>query len=106
MVRAALAGRAFVPAGTNARVTRSLPHGHVAAVHAQANVQATAPIVQAVTKGTRAVVSGAAWRARRRGGNPGFGGGFFGDYTDLSVGSDGQFHAVWTDSTKVPAYEA
>lgn len=28
----------------------------------------------------------------------GFGGGFFGDYTDLSVGSDGQFHAVWTDS--------
>jgi hypothetical protein len=28
----------------------------------------------------------------------GFGGGFFGDYTDLSVGSDGQFHAFWTDS--------
>ena len=28
----------------------------------------------------------------------GFGGGFFGDYTDLSVGSDGQFHALWTDS--------
>ncbi len=28
----------------------------------------------------------------------GFGGGFFGDYTDLAVGSDGTFHAVWTDS--------
>jgi hypothetical protein len=28
----------------------------------------------------------------------GFGGTFFGDYTDLSVGSDGQFHALWTDS--------
>ena len=28
----------------------------------------------------------------------GFGGAFFGDYTDLSVGSDGQFHAFWTDS--------
>jgi hypothetical protein len=28
----------------------------------------------------------------------GFGGGFFGDYTDLSVGSDGQFHAFWNDS--------
>jgi hypothetical protein len=28
----------------------------------------------------------------------GFGGGFFGDYTDISVGTDGQFHAFWTDS--------
>lgn len=28
----------------------------------------------------------------------GFGGEFFGDYTDLSVGSDGTFHALWTDS--------
>jgi hypothetical protein len=28
----------------------------------------------------------------------GFGGGFFGDYTDLAVGSDGNFHAFWTDS--------
>ena len=28
----------------------------------------------------------------------GFGGGFFGDYTDLAVGSDGTFHALWTDS--------
>lgn len=28
----------------------------------------------------------------------GFGGLFFGDYTDLAVGSDGTFHAVWTDS--------
>jgi BNR repeat-like domain len=28
----------------------------------------------------------------------GFGGGFFGDYTDIAVGSDGNFHAFWTDS--------
>src|SRR5512136_97300 len=28
----------------------------------------------------------------------GFGGGFFGDYTDLAVGSDNVFHAFWTDS--------
>ena len=27
-----------------------------------------------------------------------FGGGFIGDYTDLAVGSDGMFHAVWTDT--------
>jgi hypothetical protein len=28
----------------------------------------------------------------------GFGGGFFGDYTDIAVGSDNRFHALWTDS--------
>src|SRR5258708_14045375 len=28
----------------------------------------------------------------------GFGGGFFGDYTDVAVGSDNVFHAFWTDS--------
>jgi hypothetical protein len=28
----------------------------------------------------------------------GFGGGFFGDYTDLAAGTDGNFHAFWTDS--------
>ena len=28
----------------------------------------------------------------------GFGGGFFGDYTDITVGSDNMFHAFWTDS--------
>jgi hypothetical protein len=28
----------------------------------------------------------------------GFGGGFFGDYTDLAVGSDNRFHAFFTDS--------
>ena len=28
----------------------------------------------------------------------GFGGGFFGDYTDLAVGSDNTFHALFTDS--------
>jgi hypothetical protein len=28
----------------------------------------------------------------------GFGGGFFGDYTDIAAGSDDRFHALWTDS--------
>ena len=28
----------------------------------------------------------------------GFGGGFIGDYTDLSIGSDGRTHALWTDT--------
>ena len=28
----------------------------------------------------------------------GFGGGFFGDYSDIAVGSDNVFHALWTDS--------
>ncbi len=28
----------------------------------------------------------------------GFGGGFFGDYTSIAVGSDNVFHAFWTDS--------
>jgi hypothetical protein len=28
----------------------------------------------------------------------GFGGGFIGDYTGLSVGSDNVFHALWTDT--------
>jgi hypothetical protein len=31
----------------------------------------------------------------------GFGGGFFGDYTDLAVGSNGTIHAFWTDSNNV-----
>src|SRR6266404_7414555 len=31
----------------------------------------------------------------------GFGGGFFGDYTDMSTGSDNVSHAFWTDSNKV-----
>jgi hypothetical protein len=31
----------------------------------------------------------------------GFGGGFFGDYTDLAVGPDGTTHAFWTDSNNV-----
>jgi hypothetical protein len=30
-----------------------------------------------------------------------FGGGFFGDYTDMSAGSNGNFHALWTDSNNV-----
>ncbi len=28
----------------------------------------------------------------------GFGGGFFGDYTDIAADSNGRFHALWTDS--------
>ena len=28
----------------------------------------------------------------------GFGGTFFGDYSDIAAGSDGVFHALWTDS--------
>jgi hypothetical protein len=31
----------------------------------------------------------------------GFGGGFFGDYTDIAVGSDDTFHAFWTDSNNL-----
>jgi hypothetical protein len=31
----------------------------------------------------------------------GFGGTFFGDYTDIAVGSDNVFHALWTDSNNV-----
>jgi len=31
----------------------------------------------------------------------GFGGGFFGDYTDIAAGSDGTYHAFWTDSNNV-----
>jgi hypothetical protein len=36
LVRGSLAGEQFVPAGAQARVARSLPHGHAAAVHAMA----------------------------------------------------------------------
>jgi len=36
IIRSSLAGQAFVPAAAAATVTRSMPHGHVAAVHAQA----------------------------------------------------------------------
>jgi hypothetical protein len=31
----------------------------------------------------------------------GFGGGFFGDYTDIAAGSDDMFHALWTDSNNL-----
>jgi hypothetical protein len=31
----------------------------------------------------------------------GFGGGFFGDYTDIAAGPDDVFHALWTDSNNV-----
>src|SRR5579859_2720444 len=33
----------------------------------------------------------------------GFGGGFFGDYTDIAVGPDNAFHALWTDTNNVQA---
>src|SRR5512142_2493305 len=36
LIRASLAGERFVPAGQQAQVGRSLPHGHAAAVHAMA----------------------------------------------------------------------
>jgi hypothetical protein len=36
MIRGSLAGQVFVPAAAAATVTRTRPHGHVAAVHAQA----------------------------------------------------------------------
>jgi hypothetical protein len=35
----------------------------------------------------------------------GFGGGFFGDYTDLDVGPDGTAHALWTDSNNKQTVE-
>jgi hypothetical protein len=31
----------------------------------------------------------------------GFGGGFFGDYTDIAAGPNNFFHAFWTDSNNV-----
>lgn len=31
----------------------------------------------------------------------GFGGGFFGDYTDIAAGFNNVFHAFWTDSNNV-----
>jgi len=31
----------------------------------------------------------------------GFGGGFFDDYSDMSAGSHGIFHAFWTDTNNV-----
>jgi hypothetical protein len=31
----------------------------------------------------------------------GFGGGFFGDYTDMAAGSNNVFHAFWTDTNNV-----
>jgi hypothetical protein len=35
----------------------------------------------------------------------GFGGTFFGDYTDMAAGSDNLFHAFWTDSNNVQTVE-
>jgi hypothetical protein len=35
----------------------------------------------------------------------GFGGGFFGDYSDIAVGSDNAFHALWTDTNNQQAVD-
>jgi hypothetical protein len=35
----------------------------------------------------------------------GFGGGFFGDYSDIAVGSDNTFHAFWTDTNNQQAVD-
>jgi hypothetical protein len=35
----------------------------------------------------------------------GFGGGFFGDYSDIAVGSDNNFHAFWTDTNNQQAVD-
>jgi hypothetical protein len=50
-------------------------------------------VVADLTAGTTQTVSSHPINTRN-----GFGGGFFGDYTDLDVGSDGVTHALWTDS--------
>jgi BNR repeat-like domain len=50
-------------------------------------------VVRDVTTGVTQTVSTHPINTRN-----GFGGGFFGDYTDLAVGSDNTFHAFWTDS--------
>ena len=49
-----------------------------------------------LTTGTTNVVSTHPVNSRYQ-----FGGGFIGDYTDLAVGSDNVFHAVWTDTNNV-----
>jgi hypothetical protein len=50
-------------------------------------------VVRDLTTGATNVVSTHPINTRN-----GFGGGFFGDYTDIAAGSDGRFHALWTDS--------
>jgi hypothetical protein len=50
-------------------------------------------VVTDLTKGTTNTVTTHPINTRY-----GFGGGFFGDYTDLAAGSDDNFHAFWTDS--------
>jgi hypothetical protein len=50
-------------------------------------------VVADLTTGVSSVVSTHPINTRN-----GFGGGFIGDYTDLAVGSDNVFHALWTDS--------
>jgi hypothetical protein len=53
-------------------------------------------VVADLTTGASAVVTTQPINTRY-----GFGGGFFGDYTDIAAGPDDTFHALWTDSNNV-----
>jgi hypothetical protein len=53
-------------------------------------------VVGNLTTGTSSIVTTQPINTRY-----GFGGGFFGDYTDIAGGSDDVYHALWTDSNNV-----
>ena len=53
-------------------------------------------VVGDLTTGTNSIVTTQPINTRY-----GFGGGFFGDYTDIAAGSDDVYHALWTDSNNV-----
>jgi len=53
-------------------------------------------VVGDLTMGTSSIVTTQPINTRY-----GFGGGFFGDYTDIAGGSDDVYHALWTDSNNV-----
>jgi BNR repeat-like domain len=53
-------------------------------------------VVGDLTTGTNSIVTTQPINTRY-----GFGGGFFGDYTDIAGGSDDVYHALWTDSNNV-----
>jgi hypothetical protein len=50
-------------------------------------------VVRDLTRGVTATVTTHPINTRGQ-----FGGGFIGDYTDIAVGSDNAFHALWTDT--------
>src|SRR5665647_3253220 len=60
MIRASLAGQAFVPATAAATVARSRPHGHVAAVHAQAKALGLPALLGPAGRHTRAMIRASA----------------------------------------------